>query len=176
MPERREVDSHCLGQALDAVLGHAVDGAVLPADVAHLGGDVDDRPASPGGRHLPRHGLSNEVGGALVQAGDRVVIVLGHVQEGARAVGAGVVDQDVERVGGIDGGADGGKVGDVQDQRGGLAAGFADLAGGLGNLDDSAGHKGDVGANLGQCGGSGQTDTAAGASDQGAAAVQAHGG
>ena len=70
----------------------------------------------------------------------------------------------------------GGKVGDVQDQRGGLAAGFADLAGGLGNLDDSAGHKGDVGANLGQCGGSGQTDTAAGASDQGAAAVQAHGG
>src|SRR6185437_12447246 len=38
----RQVDCHCLGQTLDAVLAHAVDRAPSPADVAHLGGNMDD--------------------------------------------------------------------------------------------------------------------------------------
>ena len=45
---RRQVDRHRLGQALDAVLAHAVDGAPRAADMAHLRGDVDDRAAHRG--------------------------------------------------------------------------------------------------------------------------------
>ncbi len=107
--ERGEVDRHGFGQALDAVLGHAIDGAVLAADMAHLRGDMDDRSALAGRRHLLGDRLRDEIGGAQVQAGDGVVVVLGDVQKGARAVGAGIVDQDVERVRGLDRRADGGR-------------------------------------------------------------------
>ncbi len=112
--ERCEVDGHGLGQTLDAVLGHAVDGAVPAANMAHLGGDVDDRPALPGRRHFSRHRLGDEEGRALVQAGDGVVVVLGDVQEAAGAVGAGIVDQNVERGGGVDRGVHGGQIGNIQ--------------------------------------------------------------
>ena len=80
-PERGEVDGHGFGQALDAVLGHAIDGAVLAADMAHLGGDMDDRPALPRGSQLLGDGLGDEIGGAQVQAGDGIVVVLGDVEE-----------------------------------------------------------------------------------------------
>jgi len=47
-PEWGEVDGHGFGETLDAVLGHAIDGTVMTADMTHLGGDVDDRAALPG--------------------------------------------------------------------------------------------------------------------------------
>ncbi len=51
-----------------------------------------------------------------------------------------------------------------------------DLPGGFGDLGGGAGDQGDVGADLGQRGGGGQTDAATGTGDQGATAVEAHGG
>ena len=98
MPQRREIDRHRLGQALDAVLGHAIHGASRAADMAHLRRHVDDRAAAPGLHHPARHRLSNEKRRTLVQAGDGVVVVLGHIQEAARPIGARVVHQHIERL------------------------------------------------------------------------------
>src|SRR6185295_9182170 len=63
---RRQVDRHRLGEALDAVLAHAIDGTARAPDMSHLRGDMDDGATLARRRHAPRHGLGDEEGSALV--------------------------------------------------------------------------------------------------------------
>ena len=133
-------------------------------------------PALPRGCQPFGDRLCDKVGGAQVQAGDGVVVVLGDVEEGARAIGAGIVDQDVERISHLDRSADGGQVGNVERQRVGVAASFLDRSGGFGDLGGGSSKQGDVGADLGQGRRGSQADAATRSGDQGSPAIKAHGG
>ena len=129
-------------------------------------------PPLPGLHHAPRHRLGDEERGALVERRDGVVVLLGHLQERRRAVGAGVVHQHVERRLRFDRGADGGEVGHVEHQRLGAAAFVADLGGGGFDLGRGARRQHDMRAGLRQRGRGRQANAAAGAGDQSAAAVE----
>ena len=83
-------------------------------------------PLRPASTMPPRHRLRNEERGAQIERGDGVVVVLRHLQKMARAVGAGVVHQDVERRLRGDRRAHRRQVGHVQHQRLGAAAFGAD--------------------------------------------------
>ena len=54
-------------------------------------------PRTAGLHHPPRHRLCDEERGALVQVGDGIVVLLGHVEERRRTVGSGIVHQHIER-------------------------------------------------------------------------------
>ena len=170
---RREVDRHRLGQPLDAVLAHAVDGAPRAADMAHLRGDVDDRAPHRGRRHSPRHRLRDEERGALVQRGDGVVVLLGHIEERRRPVGAGVVDQDVERRLASIAARTAARSVTSSTSASALPPSVADLGRGRLDLGRGARRQHDMRAGLRQGRGCRQADAAAGAGDQGAAAVEA---
>ena len=92
------------------------------------------------------------------------------------AVGAGVVDEDVEGLGLGDRVLHGGELGDVEHQRIGFLTASAD--GGCGGLDlgGGAGGERDMRAGIGQGSGGGEADAAAGAGDERALAVEAEGG
>ena len=92
------LDRHRLGEALDRVLGGAVDRAVDAADVAHLAGDGDDRAGPAGGDQALRHGLGEEVGAAEVEVRrPRRSPRASCRAAGAWRASAGAVDEDVER-------------------------------------------------------------------------------
>ena len=96
---RRQLHRHGLGEAFHGVLGGAVDGAPRGADVSHLRGHVDDGAGLLGFDEPARDGLGDEVGGAHVEPHDGIEVVDGDVEQHFGPVGAGVVEQDVERVG-----------------------------------------------------------------------------
>ena len=131
-----ELDRHGLGEAFHGVLGGAVDSAPRGADVAHLGRDVDDGAGLLGIHQPAGDGLRHEIGGAHVEAHDDVEVLDGDVEQGLGAVGAGVVDEDVEGFGPCDRLLHGGEIGDVQHQRIGFLAARAD--GGRSGLDLAA--------------------------------------
>ena len=68
-----------------------------------------------------RHRLRDEIGGAHVEAHDRVEVLDRDVHQQLRPVGAGIVDQDVERLRRADRRLHGGEVGDVEHQRSALS-------------------------------------------------------
>jgi hypothetical protein len=123
-PERREFERHRLREALDRVLGGAVDGAQRRADVTHLRAHEHDRATAPG--HPRGRRLGGEERAAYVQPPRPVEGVLAHVEDRLGAVAAGARDQHGRWLQAGERGADLRSVGDVA--RHGLGGG-AGLAG-----------------------------------------------
>src|SRR5688500_3058456 len=128
----RDLAGNRLGEGNDAALGRRVDGLTARADTACIGGDRDDLAGlllDHVTERRPRAGHR-----AAQVDGEDLVPELGRgLNERHRLVPAGAVDQDVQSTGatgaGVDGGVDGGDVGDVERLRGGHAARLLDLGG-----------------------------------------------
>ena len=107
-------------------------------------------PRMPASHHTLRHRLCDKERGALVQVGDGIVILLGHVEERRGPVGAGIVHQDIERRLRRDRCTHRGQIGHVQHQRLGAAAFRADLCRCGFDLRRCARHEHDMRPGLGQ--------------------------
>ena len=88
----------------------------------HLRANVDHRSARAVGDHPPHRRLRDEEGGLEVEAEYRVVVFFGHVAHRLGPVGAGIVDEDVERGPRVEEGSDGRQVGNVEHCGLGVAA------------------------------------------------------
>ncbi len=77
--------------------------------------------------HPPCHRLCDEECGTLIEIGDGIVVLFGHLEERRRPIGAGVVHQDVERRLRIDRRAHRVQVGHIQYQGLGAASFINDL-------------------------------------------------
>ena len=124
-----------------------------------------------------RHGLGDEIGSAHVEAHDGVEVVDGDVEQRLWAVGAGIVDEDVERVGAA---AMARCMAARSVTSSTSVSAFwprARIAAAAASISDcGAGCQGDVRAGIGQRTGGGEADAAAGAGDEGTLAVEAEGG
>ena len=116
----RKLDCHCFGEALHRVLASAVDAAAGRPDVAHLRRYVDDRAGTLCLDQAPGHRLRHEEGGAHVEGKDGVEILDLDVHQMRRAIGAGIVDEHVERFGCRHGAAHRVEIGNVELKRVGL--------------------------------------------------------
>ena len=90
------LDRHCLGEALDSVLGGAIDGTIDAAHVPHLAGDVDER-TGPAGCDQPfGHCLRQEV--RTPQVGRHHDVEVGRIGFRCRAMATGsrTVYQNIE--------------------------------------------------------------------------------
>src|SRR5690348_4207910 len=96
------------------MLAYAVHRPPRPAPVTHLRWFVDDGTAIARGDHSPRHCLRNKERRALVESGDRVVVLLGYLQERCGTVRSGVIDQNVEWRLGSDDRSNHRKIGHIQ--------------------------------------------------------------
>ena len=105
-PGRDGVDAHAVARGLardrareadHARLGRRVDDRALRADAARLGGDVDDRAAAALAACRRQHRVRDGDRAAQVDAEDEVPQRLVGVDEEGEAVGAGVVDEHVDR-------------------------------------------------------------------------------
>ena len=129
------------------------------------------------GRDQPaRHGLGDEVGRAHVEAHDGVEVLDGDVEQQLGPVGAGVVDEDVERLGARDRGLHGGEVGDVEDERLGLLPARTDRRRRRLDLARRARHQRHMRSGVRQRRGRRQADAPPGARHQRTLAVEAEGG
>jgi hypothetical protein len=77
-----------------------------------------------------RHRLRHEISGAHVEPHDDVEILDADIHQRLRAIGAGIVDEDIERRCLADRRLHGGEVGDVERERLGLMSAGADGRGG----------------------------------------------
>ena len=73
-----------LGHPLDRVLGGAIDRAVGAADIAHLAGDIHQAAGFSGSDQAAGHLARQEMGGAQVEADDRVEILGRRVERRGR--------------------------------------------------------------------------------------------
>ena len=88
-------------KAIDAALGRRVDGRALGADPARLRGDADD-PAVLGLLHRRQRRVGAVEDAAEVDRDHPLPLLGRRVGEEAELVGAGVVDEDVERADRLD--------------------------------------------------------------------------
>ncbi|MNZ83058.1 hypothetical protein D3C78_1017770 [compost metagenome] len=166
----RQFQRHHLGQLHHAGLGGAVHGLAEAGAHAEDRRDVDDAARAAG--------LVQALGGALGDAPDAVQVGGDHVApvvladvQAALAVGdAGIVQHHVYYaeggLGGIEGGFDGGSVGDVQRHADRLAAGGADFLLDLGEAVGTAGAQHHAAACAGGRARQMGTDAAGGTGDQ----------
>ena len=170
------VDGELAGHGDDCALGGAVGEALLYADQAGYGGDVDYCRAV--GAFIAfgsfceeqRHkGASDEVDGADIDVEEAVEVFWLGGFDGADVADAGVVDEDVEAGDFGDSGGDGGGTGDVEveefggGERGG--EGFAGWNVDVGDVDEGPGAD--------EFADSGFADAAGTAGDEGVAVVEA---
>src|SRR6266851_8199428 len=149
-PLGRELDRHCLGQPLDGVLSHPVDGAVQSgADMRHLRRHVDVDSAAIGD-HQPCGRLGNEKRCPDVEPEKQVEGPFVDLEKGLRAVEPGIVDQDVETAETGEGLAHRRAVGDVEGQRPRPAAVRSNLPCGLVELARCPAHQYQLGAGSGE--------------------------
>ena len=80
----------------DASLGGVVMAVPGRRAFSFDGGDIDDGAPIPLGDHLPGSGLGAEEGAAQIVVDDQVPLLFGHVDEGAKGLEAGIVNQDVK--------------------------------------------------------------------------------
>ncbi len=121
---------------------------------------MNDRTGPAGSPHAPRHGLSSEKCRAQVEAEHGIELILRHVEEVSRAVGAGVVEQDVERIPLGQRGLQHRRVADIASQSLGLSTGITDRSGRRFDLAAGTRHQRDVRTGRSQCGGAGEADAA----------------
>jgi hypothetical protein len=182
-----EGDSEAVEGGFGGAVGESVEGGEVPVGVASLregakaAGDVDD--ASGGGFLEEREESLDDVEGAeevgFVDAAKHFEIEFagrdGFVLSGgvlaAFGVDAGVVDEDVEALGGFfdvaDGGLDGGEVGDFEGKAIDVEAGGFEFGGGLPDtLGIASGHP-DGDAGFGELAADFEADAFVGAGDEG---------
>ena len=168
----KRIERKCLVHAFERPLAAATEAARRPADVAHLAAHVDQAAGNAARDHTPRASLRHEERRLDVEIVHRVEIGLGHLPHRLWAVGAGVVDEHVERRSCRKEGRHGVQVTDVEHGGHRLATGGDD---GIGCRLDFVGGAGDqrhFGARLGQRRRRCQPDPAPRAGHQRAPAVE----
>jgi hypothetical protein len=144
--------------------------------MAHLRRHVDDRAGLLGFDQLARHRLRHEIGGADVEPEDEVEVLNLHVDERRRLVGAGVIDENIERCLRGDCSLHGFDIAHVEHQRLGLVAARADGLSRFLDLGGGACRERHMRAGFGQCGRRREPDAAPGAGHQRAPPVETEGG
>ena len=175
---RRELDRHRLGEALHGVLGGAIDRAASAPPTWPICDDMlMIEPGCFASIRRARHRLRHEKGGAHVEREDEVEILDLHVDERRRPVGAGIVDQDVERRLRGDRRLHRVDVAHVERERRRPVCPRARIASAASSISFArARGERHMRAGVGQRGGGGQPDAAPAAGHQRAPAVEAEGG
>ena len=143
--------------------------------MAHLGRYIDDGPRALGSQKPLGDMLRQEEGGPDIQAHHRIKIIHRHIGEGLGAIGAGVIDQNIEGLGSADGGFCRGQIEHIQSQRRRLTALGADRCSRGFNLIGAARNQRDMRALISQRACRRQANTAPSAGNQRAAAIKPEG-
>lgn len=168
----KRIERKGLVHAFERPLAAAIEAAPSPADVAHLAAHVNQAAGNAARDHAPRASLRHEERQLDVEIVHRVEIGLGHLPHRLWAVGAGVVDEHVERRSCRKEGRHGVQVTDVEHGGHRLATGGDD---GIGCRLDFVGGAGDqrhFGTRLGQRRRRCQPDAPAGTAHQRPLAIE----